>query len=43
MKEEEIDGLVYSHPIGDWGHSAGPVLGEWSDISVVDTLRTEAD
>ncbi|KAL8279624.1 hypothetical protein RQP46_007937 [Phenoliferia psychrophenolica] len=27
MKEEEIEGLVYSHPIGDWGHAAGTLIG----------------
>jgi hypothetical protein len=27
MASEGIDGLVYSHPIGDWGHSAGPLIG----------------
>lgn len=28
MKAEAIEGQVYSHPIGDWGHSAGAVMGE---------------
>ncbi|KAI0677348.1 hypothetical protein C8Q78DRAFT_84914 [Trametes maxima] len=27
MKLEGIQGQVYSHPIGDWGHSAGAVVG----------------
>ncbi|KAI0092206.1 hypothetical protein BDY19DRAFT_928839 [Irpex rosettiformis] len=27
MKEQGIEGQVYSHPIGDWGHSAGAVMG----------------
>ncbi|KAI0700565.1 hypothetical protein BC835DRAFT_1532497 [Cytidiella melzeri] len=27
MKEQGIEGQVYSHPIGDWGHSAGAVIG----------------
>ncbi|KAI0775353.1 hypothetical protein BC629DRAFT_1582973 [Irpex lacteus] len=27
MKAEAIEGQVYSHPIGDWGHSAGAVMG----------------
>ncbi|KAL6863357.1 hypothetical protein ACO1O0_003607 [Amphichorda felina] len=27
MKEEGIGGKVYSHGIGDWGHSAGPLIG----------------
>jgi len=29
MKAEGIDGSVYSHPIGDHGHGAGPVIGLW--------------
>lgn len=28
MEEEEITGRVYSHPIGDWGHSAGTLVGK---------------
>jgi len=28
MTEEGIQGLVYSHAIGDWGHSAGTVIGK---------------
>jgi hypothetical protein len=27
MKQEGIQGKVYSHPIGDWGHSAGTLIG----------------
>lgn len=27
MKKEGIEGQMYSHPIGDWGHSAGAVMG----------------
>ncbi len=27
MKEEGLKGLIYSHPIGDYGHSAGPLIG----------------
>ncbi|KAF9054941.1 hypothetical protein BDZ89DRAFT_1106870 [Hymenopellis radicata] len=27
MKSEEIEGQIYSHPIGDWGHDAGAVMG----------------
>jgi len=27
MKEEGIEGQIYSHPIGDWGHAAGAVIG----------------
>ncbi|KAK7695373.1 hypothetical protein QCA50_000008 [Cerrena zonata] len=27
MKTDGIEGQVYSHPIGEWGHSAGAVMG----------------
>ena len=27
MKQEGLRGQIYSHPIGDWGHSAGAVIG----------------
>ncbi len=29
MKSEGIEGQIYSHPIGDWGHDAGAVMGEF--------------
>jgi Xaa-Pro aminopeptidase len=29
MGEEGIDGTVYTHPIGDHGHGAGPTIGLW--------------
>ena len=29
MREEGIQGKVYSHPVGDWGHSAGTLIGEF--------------
>ncbi|HXF04008.1 MAG TPA: M24 family metallopeptidase [Blastocatellia bacterium] len=29
MKAEGINGSVYSHPIGDHGHGAGPLIGLW--------------
>lgn len=29
MREEGIDGTVYTHPIGDYGHGAGPLIGLW--------------
>jgi Xaa-Pro aminopeptidase len=29
MKEEGIVGSLYSHPIGDHGHGAGPLIGLW--------------
>ncbi|MGH7462306.1 MAG: M24 family metallopeptidase, partial [Longimicrobiales bacterium] len=29
MRAEKIDGSVYTHPIGDHGHGAGPLIGLW--------------
>ncbi|MBC7880689.1 MAG: aminopeptidase P family protein [Anaerolineae bacterium] len=29
MREQQIDGTVYSHPIGLHGHGAGPLIGLW--------------
>jgi len=29
MHEAGIKGTVYSHPIGDHGHAAGPLIGLW--------------
>ena len=29
MKKEGIKGTVYTHPIGDHGHGAGPLIGLW--------------
>jgi hypothetical protein len=29
MKQQGIDGTVYSHPIGLHGHGAGPLIGLW--------------
>jgi len=29
MQNEGIDGTVYSHPVGDHGHGAGPLIGLW--------------
>lgn len=29
MKAEGIDGSVYTHPIGENGHGAGPLIGLW--------------
>lgn len=29
MKEQGLRGSVYSHPIGDHGHAAGPLIGLW--------------
>ena len=29
MREAGLDGTVYTHPIGDHGHGAGPLIGLW--------------
>lgn len=29
MTKEGIDGTIYSHPVGDHGHGAGPLIGLW--------------
>ena len=29
MRAEKIKGAVYTHPIGDHGHGAGPLIGLW--------------
>jgi Xaa-Pro aminopeptidase len=29
MHDQGIDGTVYSHPVGDHGHAAGPLVGLW--------------
>jgi len=29
MRAAGIDGTVYSHPVGDYGHAAGPLIGLW--------------
>jgi hypothetical protein len=29
MRAEGLDGSVYTHPIGDHGHGAGPLIGLW--------------
>lgn len=38
MAAEGIEGKIYSHPIGDWGHSAGTLIGKRQQH----TVRTEA-
>jgi hypothetical protein len=29
MRAEELNGTMYTHPIGDHGHGAGPLIGLW--------------
>jgi Xaa-Pro aminopeptidase len=29
MEAEGINGTIYTHPIGDHGHGAGPLIGRW--------------
>jgi len=31
MREEGITGTLYTHPIGDHGHGAGPLIGRWDN------------
>lgn len=31
MRKEGIDGTIYTHPIGDHGHGAGPLIGRWDN------------
>jgi hypothetical protein len=31
MREEKINGTEYTHPIGDHGHAAGPLIGLWDN------------
>jgi hypothetical protein len=36
MKAAGIDGTVYTHPIGDHGHGAGPIIGLWDRQQVIE-------
>jgi hypothetical protein len=29
MRAEGLDGTIYTHPVGDHGHGAGPLIGLW--------------
>jgi Xaa-Pro aminopeptidase len=29
VRAEKINGTIYTHPIGDHGHGAGPLIGLW--------------
>ncbi len=31
MRSEGINGTIYTHPIGDHGHGAGPLIGRWDE------------
>jgi hypothetical protein len=31
MRSEGINGTIYTHPIGDHGHGAGPLIGRWDN------------
>ena len=33
MRSEGLDGTMYTHPIGDHGHGAGPLIGRWDNQS----------
>ncbi len=41
MHSEDINGTVYTHPIGDHGHGAGPLIGRWDSQEGV-PIRGEA-
>ncbi|KAG9233336.1 hypothetical protein BJ875DRAFT_403221 [Amylocarpus encephaloides] len=38
MRVEGFEGRVYSHPIGDWGHSAGTLIGMFNLQDSVEVL-----
>ena len=31
MRAQGINGTIYTHPIGDHGHGAGPLIGRWDE------------
>jgi hypothetical protein len=31
MREAGINGTIYTHPVGDNGHAAGPLIGRWDN------------
>jgi Xaa-Pro aminopeptidase len=31
MRQSGLDGSVYTHPIGVYGHGAGPLIGRWDN------------
>lgn len=35
MARENIKGQIFSHPIGDWGHDAGTVIGKFFVVTLV--------
>lgn len=35
MQREGIEGKIYSHPIGDWGHAAGALIGRSTIILIL--------
>jgi hypothetical protein len=37
MKNEGFNGRVYCHPIGDWGHAAGALIGKCNRYPIVQT------
>ncbi|CAG8950756.1 hypothetical protein HYFRA_00002969 [Hymenoscyphus fraxineus] len=38
MRSEGMEGRIYSHPIGDWGHAAGALIGMFNLQDSVATL-----
>lgn len=35
VREEGIDGTIYSHPVGLHGHGAGPLIGRWDSQEAI--------
>ncbi len=42
MRSEGLDGTMYTHPIGDHGHGAGPLIGLWEYQSGVPVAVTRS-
>lgn len=35
MRSEGMEGRIYSHPIGDWGHAAGTSIGKFKFLKLL--------
>lgn len=42
MRSEGMEGRIYSHPIGDWGHAAGTVIGKFELLKKYHCFSTKA-
>lgn len=43
MELEGIDGQIYCHPIGDWGHDAGSVMGAYICVTICQSAEVQTD